>query len=81
MNAKLTLSLDVDAISAGKQAARESGRSLSGMVEQFFVLLGRDKRTAEAVYPISSSLQGLVGMGAGSFDERDYREHLIKKQG
>ena len=81
MNNKLTLSLDKEAIELGKQVARASGRSLSEMVESFFVLLGRDTQTAEAFYPISPGLQSLVGIGAGPFDEHTYRRLGVVERG
>lgn len=80
MNAKLTLSLDKNAIETGKRFAAATGKSLSAMVEDFFVLLGTTPQETSC-YPISPSLQQLVGIGSGPFDEKDFKAHIIEKQG
>lgn len=73
-------SLDKNAIETGKRFAAATGKSLSAMVEDFFVLLGTAPQETSC-YPISPSLQQLVGIGSGPFDEEDFKAHIIEKQG
>lgn len=79
MNTKLTLSVDVDAVAAGKRAAASMGKSLSSIVEDFLILLDATQRPT-SICAISPGLQSLVGIGAGPFDEEDYKAHLMAKQ-
>ena len=79
MNTKLTLSLDEQAIATGKRAAAQTGKTLSRMVEDFFVLLGTPASRDE-FYRVSPGLQSLVGIGEGPFDETDYRASRIERQ-
>ena len=79
MNAKLTLSMDKRAIEAGKRAAVRSGTSVSKLVERYLLLLD-SQCGVEDMVPVSSGLQQLIGIGAGSCDETDYHEHVLQKQ-
>ena len=79
MNSKLTLSLDEQAIATGKRVAARLGKSLSQLVEDYFVLLGNPS-TRDEFYRISPGLQSLVGIGEGPFDETDYRTKRIERQ-
>ncbi len=78
MNQKLTLSIEQSAIERGKRYAKQQGRSLSSMVEDFFVFLDLSEGK-ETDIPISSKLSSLVGIGSGTASEADYRAHLIAK--
>lgn len=78
MNQKLTLSLEQSAIRKGKDFAARNGTSLSQVVETFFLLLDGTGGVVDDV-PVSSKLQSLVGIGAGPYDEQDYRRHREAK--
>lgn len=78
MNKKLTLLVDEVAISKGKSFAAKNGTSLSGMVEDYFLLLGSDLSLTESV-PVSKKLQELTGIGEGTFGESDYLLHREQK--
>lgn len=79
MNVKLTLKLDELAISAGKKYASEHNKSLSQLVEDYFIMLDSAGTTVVEQVPISQKLSSLVGIGAGPLDEDDYRTHLLRK--
>ena len=76
MNVKLTLRLDEEAIEKGKRYAEQQNTSLSQLVQTYLVML--DDPKFELV-PVSQKLQSLVGIGAGNYDENDYRAHLERK--
>ncbi len=78
MNQKLTLSVEQAAIEQGKKFATRNGTSLSHIVEVFLVQLGEDNENAPDI-PLSKKLQSLVGIGSGTFTEKDYRQHLLAK--
>ncbi len=80
MNKKLTLSVEESAILKGKSFAASNGATLSGLVETFLLLLGKDGQIVDDV-PISSKLQSLVGIGSGATTEASYRRHLVEKNG
>lgn len=80
MNQKLTLSVDSAAVARGKEYAAQNGVTLSGLVEDFLLYLDPDEEFDE-VFPISPKLQSLIGIGAGVYDEADYRAHLEKRHG
>lgn len=78
MNQKLTLSIEQDAIARGKLFAKQQGRSLSSVVEDFLLLL-EPAGSAKEDIPISSKLSSLVGIGAGPVTEEDYKRHRMKR--
>ncbi len=80
MDTKLTLTIDESLISKAKEYAREQGRSLSDLVENYFKLLISDN------YPIRKETPDIVNELRGSFqapDDFDYKkvlqEEIIKK--
>jgi hypothetical protein len=78
MNTKLTLRLDDELIRSAKRYSRETGKSLSQMVGDYFALLAtRDVQASPAASPRVRSLVGVL-KGA-TVDEEDYRRHLEEK--
>ncbi|MBI4871488.1 MAG: antitoxin [Candidatus Riflebacteria bacterium] len=79
MQTKLTLRMDEDIIKQAKSAAREMGKSLSEMVEDFFAVLTRvrGKRSRGELTPTVRALKGCL-RGA-TVDETDYCKHLEEK--
>ena len=78
MDAKLTLKLDERAIAIGKSFAERNGKSLSRVVQDFFLMLEPDASIRKAV-PVSPRLQALVGVASSEHGEGDYLEHLEEK--
>jgi hypothetical protein len=73
MNTKLTLSIDKDVISAAKEYAHTSGRSLSELIEAFLKSIVAHPPRGEQV--ISTNIRSLMGSFPvkGAFD---YKESL-----
>lgn len=78
MNQKLTLSIERNAIEHGKLYARQQGRSLSSIVEDFLLLLD-PQDSLEDCMPVGSNLGSLVGIGAGPVGEDDFRKHRMRR--
>jgi hypothetical protein len=76
MNTKLTLRLDEHLIESAKRHSKESGRSISQLVADFFALIQVQGGRIE-VTPRVRSLRGVLA-GHG-LDESDYRRHLEEK--
>lgn len=72
--AKLTLSMDEQTIRKGKQYAHETGRSLSGILEDYL-----NRLEAAPHEGLSNSVSSLLGIGQGDADETTYRDHLERK--
>lgn len=72
--AKLTLSINEQAIESGKRYASAQGRTLSSIVESYLETLGSVQST-----PLAAPVQALMGIGRGPADESDYRRHLLEK--
>lgn len=77
MQTKLTLRLDDKLIRKAKSHARNSGKSLSQLVAEYFALLDSHPREPSEPTPTVSRLRGIL-RGSG-VDEDDYRKHLEKK--
>lgn len=76
MNTKLTLRLDEKLIEDAKRHSRESGRSISQLVADFFALI----QTQGGVVEVTPRVRALRGVLAGhGLDESDYRRHLEDK--
>jgi len=80
MQTKLTLRMDEDLIRRGKAFAKESGKSVSRLVEDYFALLdNHEEFDKEELSPLVKSLSGVLkGTGAS---EEDYYEYLEDKYG
>ena len=77
MQTKLTLRMDDALISQAKRFARRSGKSVSEIVADLFVLLGDRANEKTSLPPAVRSLRGtLSGRGV---HEGDYRKHLLEK--
>ena len=80
MDVKLTLTIDEALIAAAKEYAKENGRSLSDLVENYFKLLISDH------YKIKEEYSDVVNELRGSFkapEDFDYKkaleDEIIKK--
>jgi hypothetical protein len=79
VNTKLTLRLDEDLIRRAKDYADRSGKTVSGLVADYFTVLTGD---APAEPYISPRVRGLLGaLKGGDVDEEDYKRHLLEKYG
>jgi hypothetical protein len=78
MQTKLTLRLDDDLIEQAKIYAKDTGRSLSKIVSDYFLLLSNP---ASEEFPcITQNVSKLRGILKGSgISEEDYKQHLEDK--
>lgn len=79
MHAKLTLRLDEELIRSAKSYSKETGKSLSQIVADYFARLTArpEEVTAAAPTPLVRSLRG--ALRGAEVDEEDYRRHLEQK--
>lgn len=78
MNTKLTLRLDDAVIASAKRYASKSGKSLSQLVADYFILIETGVDVPHAA--VTPRVRGLLGVLAGSADdEAVYRRHLEGK--
>jgi len=80
MNTKLTLRLDDELIRRAKAYAERSGKSVSGLVADYFAVLTSDAPAPDIeITPRVRALRGVL-KGCG-VDEEDYHRHLLEKYG
>ena len=80
MQTKLTLRMEERLIRQAKAYARRTGRSVSGLVADFFSQLSTT--AAPPPEPGSPAVRSLVGALQGKrVDEDDYRAYLSRKHG
>lgn len=79
MNTKLTLRLDEDLIIKAKVYAERSGKSVSGLVADYFAVLTSDQPPVFEITPRVHALRGLLR--GYDIDEEDYKRHLLRKYG
>ena len=77
MATKLTLRMDKDLVAKAKHEAKHRGKSVSGMVADYFAALGEEAPPVDALPPVTASLFGLLRKTHVS--EEDYRRHLKDK--
>jgi hypothetical protein len=77
MHTKLTLRLEEKVIEQAKQYAQQTGKSLSQIVSEYFLLLGSKPADAAKLSPTVSKLRGSLNKHAG--DQKDYRKYLSQK--
>ncbi len=78
MQTKLTIRVDDRLISRAKVHARETGKSLSQLVADYFAILENTSTSdVDNLPPITRELCG--ALADARVDEADYREHLAEK--
>ncbi len=76
MQTKLTLRLESSLIQQAKRYAKQHDKSLSQVVSDYFQILTRKDKIAEAP-PITRSLIGILE--SSHIEEDDYKKHLEEK--
>ena len=74
MNTKLTLTIEQSTIEKAKSYAKENGRSLSDIIENYLKVITTEKRIVEDISPLVNSLRGSF-KAPESFD---YKKELSK---
>ena len=83
MQTKLTLRLDKDLIQSAKQYSKRSGKSLSQLVADYFLLLSASKTdealefSDEQLPPLTRSLKG--ALKGSDVSVADYKKYLEDK--
>ncbi len=77
MHAKLTLRLDAELIQHAKSYSRQTGKSLSQIVADYFARLTARPVEDAASTPLVRSLRG--SLRGAEIDEDDYLRHLEEK--
>lgn len=78
MNTKLTLRLDDHLIESAKEYSAKTGKSVSKIVSDFFVIIKNEK--LKKSYQVTPTVQSLKGVLKDSnFSENDYKEYLEEK--
>lgn len=80
MQTKLTLRLDERLVRRAKAYARQSGKSVSSMVADFFALL-RPVEDNDAEAELTLTVRSLLGALDGASPFEDYRRYLDEKHG
>ncbi len=74
MNTKLTLTIEQSIIEKAKAFAKDKGRSLSDIIENYLKAITSENKTTEDISPLVKSLQGSFKVP----DSFDYKEELSK---
>lgn len=78
MNTKLTLRLDDNLIESAKEYSAKTGKSVSKIVSDFFVIIKNEKlKKGYQVTPTAQSLKGILK--DSNFSENDYKKYLEEK--
>jgi len=78
MNTKLTLRLDEALIDKAKRHSKQSGKSISQLVADYFALIESEGDISGT--ELTPRVRGLLGSLKGAtVTEEDYRRHLEKK--
>ena len=78
MKTKLTLRLDQKLVRRAKTYAKRTGKSVSQIVAEYFLLLGSRAEDGEVrLTPTVKSLKG--ALRGGQVDKADYRRYLEEK--
>jgi len=79
MTTKLTLTVDKETIERAKRYAKDQGRSLSNIVENYLKMLSKEKRSKESKSPIADSMYGAFS-APDNFDyKKELQDALAKK--
>ncbi len=78
MNTKLTLRLDEHLIESAKEYSAQTGKSVSKIVSDFFVIIKNEKLNKNSsVTPTVESLKGIIK--DSKFSDNDYKSYLEDK--
>jgi len=78
MNTKLTLRLDDHLIESAKEYSAKTGKSVSKIVSDFFVIIKNEKLNKScSITPTVKSLKGVLKHF--EFSEKDYKNHIEEK--
>ena len=80
MNTKLTLTIEQDIIDQAKKYAKQKGKSLSAIVENYLKILTKDQEFSEVeITPLVRSLRGAFKSPEGFDYKKELSQRLSKK--
>lgn len=81
MNTKLTLMIEEEVIKIAKEYAKEKGQSLSGLVENYFKFITKERREIEPeqLSPRVRRLRGVIKIEGELDYKKVLEEELTKK--
>jgi hypothetical protein len=79
MNTKLTLSLEKEVIEKAKSYAKQTGRSLSELVEAYFENLTSKSEKEDDIHPKVKKLIGRITL-PDDFDENKAKDEYFKEK-
>lgn len=80
MQTKLTIRLEQELIAQAKLYAKQSGKSLSQLIADYFVQLQpTSSEAAKTLPPITAQLCGVLQHADIADDRQDYRDYLAAK--
>lgn len=79
MDVKLTLKLQKSAVQKAKLYSQLQGKSLSRIVENYFIFLTSDKKTQKKRSSLVSELSGIIPQKKTGNDTEEYVDYLEKK--
>ncbi|MCP4553675.1 MAG: hypothetical protein GY834_16910 [Bacteroidetes bacterium] len=74
MNTKLTLTIEQRIIEKAKSYAKQKGRSLSDIIENYLKAITKEEKIEEEISPLVRSLRGSFKVS----ESFDYKEELSK---
>lgn len=78
MTTKLTLTVEKDVIERAKSYAKNSGRSLSELIEQYLDTLTQENST-QKISPKLKKLVGVVTLPKDFDEKKEYQSYLEKR--
>jgi len=78
MNTKLTLTIDKTVIEEAKAFAKEQGKSLSGIIENYLKTLPKEKKQTE-ISPNVKKLVGVVKLSPNFDYKKELEEAIAEK--
>ena len=81
MKKRITLTIDEDCIRAAKEYAKREGKSVSGLLEEYFAKYGEpiEPLRREEMSPLVRSLTGILKDADIKDYRAEYRKHLEEK--
>lgn len=79
MTTKLTLTMDDTVIDSAKKYARQKGKSLSGIVENYLKSISTHEATTEELSPKVARLKGVIKLPEDFDYKKEIGNALVKK--
>lgn len=81
MTTKLTLTIEDTVIDSAKKYARQKGKSLSGIVENYLKSISASEEPKQSLSPRVAKLMGSVSLPVDFDYKKELAKSLIKKHG